>query len=382
MSCNFINYGKQNVSEDDIQAVAEVLRSDFLTQGPEVSAFEQALAEQVQASYVTVTNSATSALHVACLALGVAPGDWVWTSAMSFVASANCAIYCGAEVDFIDIDSTTGNLSVDALEEKLRVASVNGTLPKVLIAVHFAGQSCDMAEIHKLAQEYGFLIIEDASHALGGQYQGKPVGCCEFSDIAVFSFHPVKMITTGEGGCLCTNDAEFAKFIRQYVSHGITKEPDDFINTHSEPWYYEQQRLGYNYRMTDIQAALGRSQLKNLAGWVVDRNSLMDRYYKKTQEFPLQWLQIKEGVLCSFHLAVIKVAAGKRLALYQFLRKHGIGVQVHYIPIYQQPFYAKNAVALEQTDAFYQQVLSLPLYPGLAREVQDRVIHLLKAFFK
>lgn len=377
-----IPYGRQSITQSDIDAVAAVLQSDFLTQGPVVAEFEQALANHCGAGQVVVTSSATSALHLACMALGVGEGDWVWTSAMSFVASANCARYCGARVGFVDIDPASGNMSVPLLAEKLQQAAGEGLLPKVVIPVHFAGQSCEMAAIQQLAVEYGFRIIEDASHALGGRYDEQPVGNCRYSDIAVFSFHPVKMITTGEGGCLCTNDSVLAAKARCLLTHGITKDPQSFLGERREPWYYEQQALGYNYRMTDLQAALGLSQLQRLAGWVTQRNALMAGYYERTTELPVNWLTIADGTLCSFHLAVIKVAPEHRQGLFEFMRAHQVGVQVHYIPIYQQPFYAADHAALPNTDAFYQQVLSLPLYPTLTAQQQDYVVSLLQAFLQ
>ncbi|MEJ2045368.1 MAG: UDP-4-amino-4,6-dideoxy-N-acetyl-beta-L-altrosamine transaminase [Reinekea sp.] len=377
-----IPYSQQWINEDDRQALVDVLHSDYLTQGPKIAQFETALAKAVEVPCVRLTSSATSALHVACLALGVGPGDRVWTSAMSFVASANCAVYCGADIEFVDIDEATGNMSSNALSGQLETAAVEGRLPSVVIPVHFAGQSCDMQAIDKLANQYSFKVIEDASHALGGQYQNRPVGRCDYSDITVFSFHPVKMITTGEGGCLCVQDAALDKRIQKLISHGITKDPNEFVTSMREPWAYEQQMLGFNYRMTDMQAALGLSQLERLNRWVEKRNQMMARYRRLTVDLPIRWLNIADNVLCSFHLAVIKVAAEQRLALFEFLRQHQVGVQVHYIPIYKQPFYRDSHKALPNTEHFYQQIISLPLFPKMSVEQQDRVVALLQEFFQ
>ncbi|WP_462157652.1 UDP-4-amino-4,6-dideoxy-N-acetyl-beta-L-altrosamine transaminase [Pseudoalteromonas sp. GB56] len=369
------SYGRQTINAEDERAIIECLRSDFLTQGPKVTELENSVAEFCSVAHAVAVNSATSALHIACLALDVGPGDTVWTSANTFVASANCARMCGAEVEFVDIDSSTGNLSLDALEQKLSQAQANNRLPKVLIPVHFAGQSCDMQAIAKLVAPYDIKIIEDASHALGGEYQGKPVGCCEYSDISVFSFHPVKMITTAEGGMALTNNAELADTMRLYSSHGITKanNSDD-----SPPWYYEQHLLGYNYRMPDLNAALGVSQLKNLSTWVIKRNALAqyyDKAFAHTEVEPLK--HVIDGV-SSYHLYVVQVDAQKRLAVFNRLREQGVGVQVHYIPVYKQPYYqALGCQTLANTEHYYARCISLPLYPTLSNEEQDTVVRLI-----
>lgn len=377
-----IPYSRQWISDADIESVVKTLKSDFLAQGPVVPEFESAIAKAVDAKFVTMTNSATSALHVACLALGVGPGDRVWTSPMSFVASANCAKYCGAEVDFVDIDVDTGNMSVTCLQAKLAECEKSGELPKVIIPVHFAGQSCDMKAIAEVCEPYGIRIIEDASHALGGAYQGSPVGSCEYSDITVFSFHPVKMITSAEGGCLVTNDEPLDSQIKLLMNHGITKKNEEFISTHSEPWYYEQQLLGFNFRMTEIQAALGLSQLSKLQEWVSVRNDLISDYKIATADLPITWLQLINNIQCSYHLAVIKVDPEIRLDLFNYLRQNDVGVQVHYIPIYRQPYYNLDAGHWPAAESFYEQIISLPLYPRLTKGEQASVVQLLEGFFK
>lgn len=360
-----IPYGRQSISEADIEAVVEVLRSDFLTQGPAVPRFEQAVADYCGASFGIAVNSGTAALHIACLALGVSPGDWVWTSPISFVASANCALYCGAQVDFVDIEPDTGNMSVDELEKKLELAKREGKLPKVVIPVHFAGLPCDMQAIHALSQQYGFRIIEDACHALGARYHDEPTGRGRYSDITVFSFHPVKIITTGEGGMAMTNDPQLAKTMRLLRSHGITREAEDFINEPDGPWYYEQQLLGFNYRMTDIQAALGLSQMTNLEAWILKRGELARRYFETLA--PELLPRYFSAERCSaFHLYVHHVAPEQRKALFQQLREQGIGANVHYMPIYKQPWYQKWAqTPLANAEQFYAGAITLPLFPGL-----------------
>ncbi|WP_196158123.1 UDP-4-amino-4,6-dideoxy-N-acetyl-beta-L-altrosamine transaminase [Reinekea sp. G2M2-21] len=376
-----IPYGSQWLNDQDIDAVVEVLRSDFLTQGPQTPKFEQKLAAAVQCRAAVVTNSATSALHVACLALEVGPGDLVWTSPLTFVASANCALYCGASVDFVDIEPSTGNMSVDALQQKLALAKPQNRLPKVIIPVHFAGAPCDMREISQLARSYGISVIEDASHALGARYGETIVGDCSYSEITVFSFHPVKMITTGEGGCLCTNDQKLEQKARLLVSHGITKSADEFNKTEADPWWYEQHSLGFNYRMTDIQAALGISQLTKLADWVERRNQLITRYQRMTEKLPIEWLTVDEQRLCSYHLAVIKVSPDHRRPLFYWLRQHNIGCQVHYIPIYQQPYHAQSSQYWPRCEAFYRQIISLPLFPRMTNAEQDEVVKVLEEYF-
>lgn len=368
-----IPYGRQSISEADIEAVVEVLRSDFLTQGPVVPRFEQAVADYCRAGFGVAVNSGTAALHIACLALGVGPGDWVWTSPISFVASANCALYCGAQVDFVDIEPDTGNMSVDKLEKKLELAKKEGKLPKVVIPVHFAGLPCDMQAIHALSQKYGFRIIEDGCHALGARYQDEPTGNSRYSDITVFSFHPVKIITTGEGGMAMTNDATLAKTMRLLRSHGITRDADDFINEADGPWYYEQQLLGFNYRMTDIQAALGLSQMANLEDWIHQRGELARRYFEAlAPELLPRYFSAERR--SAFHLYVHHVAPEQRAQLFSQLREQGIGANVHYMPIYHQPWYQRWAPApLPQAELFYAGAITLPLFPGLTPEQQDIV---------
>lgn len=372
-----IPYGRQSISAADIDAVVEVLKSDFLTQGPVVPRFEQTVADYCGARFGVAVNSGTAALHIACLALGVGPSDWVWTSPISFVASANCALYCGAQVDFVDIEPDTGNLCAQALAQKLAIAKQEGTLPKVVIPVHFAGLPCDMQAIHALAQEYGFRIIEDACHALGARYQDEPTGNGRYSDITVFSFHPVKIITTGEGGMAMTNDPALAKTMRLLRSHGITRDVEDFIHEPDGPWYYEQQMLGFNYRMTDIQAALGLSQMANLEGWILKRGELAYRYFEAlAPELLTRYFSPERR--SAFHLYVHHVAPEQRARLFSKLREQGIGANVHYIPIYKQPWYQRWApAALSQAEQFYAGAITLPLFPGLTPEQQAQIYDVL-----
>lgn len=367
-----IPYGRQNISESDIQAVVDVLQSDFLTQGPVVPAFENALAQYCGAQHAVAVNSATSALHLACLALDVKPGDQVWTSPITFVASANCALYCGASVDFVDIDPLTYNLSVECLAEKLRQAELRGCLPKVVIPVHLCGLSCDMAVIHRLSRQYGFKIIEDASHAIGGRYQGEPIGNCRYSDITVFSFHPVKIITTGEGGMALTNDAGLAKRMVLLRSHGITREPADMTQAADGPWYYQQIELGFNYRITDIQAALGLSQLNRLDAFVDRRHQLAETYRQQLAGLPLNWQLQPDDCRSSLHLFVIRLQASQigksHLNVFRQLRDAGIGVNLHYIPVHLQPFYQNRGFKpgdYPQAEQYYADAITLPLYPDL-----------------
>ena len=374
-----IPYGRQSISEEDIQAVVEVLRSDFLTQGPAIPRFEQAVADYCGARFAIAVNSGTAALHIACLALDVGPGDLVWTSPISFVASANCALYCGAQVDFVDIDAITGNMSITALAEKLKWAEQAGKLPKVVIPVHFAGLPCDMQEIHALAQQYGFRIIEDACHALGATYQGNPIGQCQYSDITVFSFHPVKIITTGEGGMAVTNDPALAKAMSMLRSHGITREPEDFINEADGPWYYEQQQLGFNYRITDIQAALGLSQMQQLDSWIARRQKLGENYIRLLTPESLNKL-LPADRRSAFHLFIYHCQPEKRKELFITLRKNDIGVNVHYLPIPKQPYHSRLISGdWPMADLFYSSAITLPLFPGLTDEQQESIISMLTA---
>lgn len=367
-----IPYGHQDINEDDIAAVVEVLRADRITQGEAVLQFESQLCALAGAQHAVSTNSATSALHLACLALGVSAGDSVWTSANTYVASANCARYCGADVDFVDIDPLTGNLSITALEEKLKTCE---RPPKVLIPVHFAGQSCDMKAIRQLADQYGFSIIEDASHALGAGYDGSKVGSCRYADAAVFSFHPVKIATTGEGGALLCNDAGLAQRAIELRSHGVTRDPRRMQNPHAEPWVYEQQALGFNYRMTDIQAALGASQLARLGYFVSRRQAIAQRYCSAFAEQGVEFLAVPPD--SSVHLFVIQVDKSQRLAVFNQLLERGIGVNVHYMPVYWQPYYKQLGFEpglCPGSEAYYQRAITLPLYPGLTNGQQDYVI--------
>ena len=371
-----IPYGRQNIIEEDIAGVCETLRSDFLTQGPKVVEFERAISEYCQVKHATAVNSATSALHLACLALGVESGDLVWTSPISFVASANCALYCNANVDFVDVDSESGLMSVKALEEKLAIAFVNEKLPKVIIPVHFSGQSCDMLAISNLAKKYKIYVIEDACHALGAVYLDGKIGNCKHCDICVFSFHPVKMITTGEGGVALTNSNILYEKMVKLRSHGINK------NDQSPPWAYEQYYLGYNYRMSDIAATLGLSQLKRLESFVSKRRHIATQYKEKLNNFHFKpILQYKQGE-SSFHLYPVLVTDSEtRRALYDYLHINGIAAQVHYIPIYQQPYYKKMGyLPLPNSEYFYERTISLPIFYDLTFEELDLVIKTLNDF--
>jgi UDP-4-amino-4,6-dideoxy-N-acetyl-beta-L-altrosamine transaminase len=377
-----IPYGRQEVREEDIAAVVSVLRSDWLTQGPMVPRFEKAVAEKVGAGHAVAVNSATSALHVACLALGLGPGDWLWTSPITFVASANCARYCGARVDFVDIDPVTRNIDPNALEDKLKEVARQGRLPKVLVSVHFAGQSCDMAAIHGLAQRYGFRILEDASHAIGAAYHQDPVGSCRYSDITVFSFHPVKIITTGEGGLATSNDPALARHMARLRSHGITREPDELEGESPGPWYYEQIELGYNYRMSDIQAALGFSQLSRLEDYVTRRNALARRYDVLLAGLPLDTPKVLPGMRSAWHLYTVTLHDAKqRRAVFERMRAAGIGVQVHYLPVHLQPDYRRfgfKAGDFPRAEDYAARTLTLPLYPSLTEAEQEHVVACMK----
>lgn len=376
----FLPYGRQTITEADIAAVVEVLRSPFLTQGPAVPAFEKAVAAKVNALHGVSVNSATSALHIACLALGLGPGDRLWTSPITFVASANCGRYCGADVDFLDIEPATGLMSVEALATKLEQSERDGSLPKVVVPVHLAGCSCDMAAIGALAERYGFAVLEDASHAIGGRYQGEPVGNCRHSAITVFSFHPVKVITTGEGGLATTNDPMLAQRMAELRSHGIVREPELFERPPAGPWVYEQQQLGFNYRITDIQAALGLSQLQRLDAIVAERNWLLQRYRELLADLPVQLLEVPKDVLGSVHLAVIRLqqaSAEQHRQVFEGLRAHGIGVQLHYSPVHLQPYYQALGFEegqLPEAEAYASSAISLPLFPGLALSEQQLVV--------
>ena len=376
----FIPYGKQKITEEDIDSVVKILKSDFLTQGPIGEIFEHKISEKVNSKYAISFNSATSALHASCLALEVGFNDYVWTSPNTFVASANCARLCGAKVDFVDIEPSTGLISVRALQNKLESAKKNNTLPRIVIPVHLCGSSCEMREIHKLSKIYNFFIIEDASHALGGKYENEPVGNCKYSDICVFSFHPVKMITTGEGGMATTNQESLLNKLKILRSHGITKNKNDFKNNKLGPWYYEMQNLGLNYRLTDIQSALGISQLKRLDSIVQKRNKLFIKYKKLTKHLPLEFLKVPDNVYSSFHLAVIRLnnkSPKYHLKVFQNLRFSGIGVQLHYLPVHLHPYYRKQGFSegdFPLSESYSSNAFSIPLFEDLTNSIQIKVI--------
>lgn len=376
-----IPYGRQDITQADVDAVTAVLNSDFLTQGPAVPRFEAAVASLCNARHAVAVNSATSALHVACLALGLGPGDVLWTSPITFVASANCALYCGAEVSFVDIDPRTYNLCPQALERKLAAAERGGRLPKIVVPVHMCGQPCDMQAIHELAKRYGFRIIEDASHAVGARYCGQPVGNCLYSDITVFSFHPVKIITTAEGGMALTNDDSIANRMSLLRSHGITRDAAQMTHAPDGPWYYQQIDLGFNYRMTELQAALGLSQLVRLEDYVRRRHVLAERYDEGLSELPLTLPWRRPDCYSAFHLYAIRVEEGaarrSRMEVFKFLRENGIGVNLHYIPVHTQPYYQRLGFMqgdYPEAESYYAEAISLPLYPGLDTGQQDQVI--------
>ena len=378
---SIIPYGRQDIRRADIEAAIEVLSSDFLTQGPVVPMFEDMITDMTEVKYATAVNSATSALHLACLALGVGAGDTVWTVPNTFVASANCALYCGAKIDFVDIDPLTCNLSVDLLEKKLSKAEKIGHLPKVVIPVHLMGEPCDMAAIKKLSKDYNFKIIEDASHATGGQYQGKPVGCCEYSDITVFSFHPVKIVTSGEGGAALTNSAELDQKLKLLRSHGITRDPALMRYPTNDRWYYEQIELGFNYRMTDIHAALGLSQLTRLHEYIERRHEIAVRYDQEFDGANLQKPYRNPLNKSAFHLYVIQVESTQHRRIFHKLRENGIGVNLHYIPIHTQPYYQKLGFAwgdFPNSENYYKRAISLPMFPTLTENEQTFVIATVK----
>ncbi len=384
-----IPYGKQDIAEEDIKSVVNVLRSDFLTQGPTVPDFEQKLCDHTGAQHAVAVNSATSALHIACLSLGLGSGDILWTSPITFVASANCALYCGASVDFVDVELDTALMSIDKLEEKLAQAEQDGTLPKIVIPVHFAGQSCDMEKIYHLGQIYKFHIIEDAAHAIGAKYQNKSVGNCRYSDIAVFSFHPVKIITSGEGGIAMTNDRHLAEKMKLLRSHGITRDENLMTEESDGAWYYQQTDLGFNYRMTEMQAALGVSQMKRLDKFIAKRHTLQERYDQLLSELPVSIPYQTNNSYSALHLYPIQIdvdrAKKDRRQIFNELRDKGIGVNVHYIPVHTQPYYLKMGFKhgdFPNSETYYSRVISLPMFPQLCFEDQDKVVSALKAILQ
>jgi len=384
-----IPYGRQNIEESDIEAVINVLRSDWITQGPVIGQFEAAVAAYCGAKFGIAVNSATSALHSACAALGLGPGDRLWTSPNTFVASANCALYCGASVDFVDIDPRTLNMSIPVLEARLVEAEAAGTLPKIIVPVHFAGQSCDMQAVRVLADRYGFYVIEDASHAIGARYQGDPVGSCCYSDITVFSFHPVKIITTAEGGMTLTNNPELADRLRRLRNHGLTREPDMMRYAPDGPWCYQQIELGYNYRMTDMQAALGLSQLARLDEYVRRRHQLVARYDQLLSGLPITIPWCHPDCYSAYHLYPVRINSGLagqgRREIYEYMQAAGIGVNVHYIPVHTQPYYQDIGFRkgdFPEAERYYLEALSLPLFPGLGTEEQDSVVDALARALK
>lgn len=386
MANQFIPYGRQHITQTDIDAVVAVLQSDFLTQGSQVPAFEERVAAYTGAKFGVAVNSATSALHIACLALGLGQGekgkdDWLWTTPITFTASANCGLYCGANIDFVDIDPLTLNMSITALEEKLQLADAENRLPKIVIPVHFTGEPCDMAAIHALSQQYGFKVIEDASHAIGGKYHKQPIGNCEFSDITVFSFHPVKIITTAEGGLATTNDPVLAEKMQLLRSHGITRDANLMTHEPDGGWYYQQIDLGFNYRMTELQGALGVSQMNYLDDFVTRRHQLAKRYDELLTDLPIMLPYRNPANYSGFHLYPIQLTAdsGKtRKQVFDSLRAQNIGVNVHYIPVHTQPYYAKLGFRqgdFPHAESYYAQAISLPLYYDLSEASQAQVVN-------
>lgn len=381
----FIPYGKQNINQADVDAVVDVLKSDFLTQGPQVPAFEKSVAQLVGAQYALAVNSATSALHIACLALGLGKGDVLWTSPITFVASSNCALYCGADVDFVDVDSQTYNMSISALKLKLEQAKKDNKLPKIVVPVHLCGQPCDMAEIYALSQEYGFKIVEDASHAIGGKYQGTYVGAGQYSDITIFSFHPVKIVTTAEGGMALTNDAKLAQKMDLLRSHGVTRNQDLMSKEPEGPWYYQQVDLGFNYRMTELQAALGISQMHRLEQFVAKRHDIAKVYNQILQNLPVVLPYQLPETYSGLHLYVIRLKLDEisktRKEVFELLREKGIGVNVHYIPVHTQPYYENLGFKqgdFPEAESYYASAISLPMYPDLTQMQIEYIYQTLK----
>ncbi|KAF2393533.1 UDP-4-amino-4,6-dideoxy-N-acetyl-beta-L-altrosamine transaminase [Pseudomonas frederiksbergensis] len=380
-----IPYGRQSLDQADIDAVVAVLQSDWLTQGPTIERFEQAMAERCQADFAVAVCNATAALHIACLAAGLGPGDRLWTTPNTFLASANCARYCGAEVDFVDIDPLTWNLDAYALKAKLEAAEDSGTLPKVLVAVAFSGQSCDMRMLAELAARYGFTIIEDASHAVGASYAGRPVGCGDFAAMTVFSFHPVKIITSAEGGMVLTNRQDLAERLQRLRSHGMTRDPAQMTEPSHGPWYYQQVELGFNYRITDLQAALGLSQLNKLDDFIARRRELAARYDRLLAYLPLALPSPQPEAESAWHLYVVRLQLDRislsHRQVFEGLRAAGVGVNLHYIPVHLQPYYRDLGFAegdFPQAERYYAEAISLPLFPLLSDEQQDYVVEQLR----
>jgi len=381
---SFVPYGKQDITQDDIDSVVAVLKSDFLTQGPQVPKFEQSLMNQCGAKHAFAVNSATSALHISCLALGLVKGDYLWTSPITFVASANCALYCGASVDFVDIDPDTFNLCPSKLEEKLKKAKLTNTLPKIVVAVHMCGQPCDMEAIRALSLEYGFKVIEDASHAIGATYRQTRTGDCAYSDITVFSFHPVKIVTTAEGGAALTNDPSIAKNLELLRSHGVTRDQSLMTEPSHGDWYYQQVDLGFNYRMTEMQAALGVSQMTRLESFVARRNELATRYDQALASLPLHTPKRLDSVYSAFHLYVIRLnldaLSSSHSDIFHQLRAAGIGVNLHYIPVHMQPYYRDLGFSegdFPEAENYYRKAISIPIFHAMSNKQQDRCIQVL-----
>jgi len=375
-----IPYSCQSINRDDVDAVVQVLQSDWLTQGPTVERFEEDVAKRCGSPYAIATCNATAALHIACLSLGLGEGDTLWTSPITYVASANCALYCGAAVDFVDIDPDTFNICPDALEEKLQTARKGNCLPKAIVAVDMAGNPCDLERLGSLCRQYGIYLVEDASHAIGASYRGDPIGSCHHADIVIFSFHPVKIITTGEGGMALTADKELARRMRLFRSHGITRDPAELSQNASQAWYFEQQELGFNYRLTDIQAALGISQLGRIESFIEARNRLAAEYTQAFQDAPLRLQQVAEGSHSAYHLYIVRLdserTAVDRTAAFQALREREIGVNVHYIPVHTHPYYQRLGFRAEDfpnSMAYYRECLSLPIFPHMTQTQQTQV---------
>lgn len=385
---DFIPYGKQDIDQNDIDSVVEVLRSNFLTQGPAVERFEACLADYCDAKYAVAVNSATSALHIACLALDVGINDIVWTSPITFVASANSALYCGADVDFVDIDFQTNNICINALKDKLAKAKNLNCLPSVLIPVHMGGASCDMQAISELSKEYGFKIIEDASHAIGGSYNNSKIGASPYSDITVFSFHPVKIITTGEGGAALTNNKKIFEKLFLYRTHGITRDTNQMTHGSEGGWYYQQIALGFNYRMTDLQAALGLSQMSRIDSFVSKRNELASYYNTHLSNLSLDLPKISKGSYSSYHLYIIKLSEKSQVGrkeLYDLLISSNIGVNVHYIPVHLHPYYKNRGFSegdFPEAERFYKNSISIPLHPKLTIDEQDHIINRISEYLR